>query len=84
MHTVWTPKRILPNVPCRDRVDWGFRTGLMHTKMNPFSRLLVIPAKARIQSPSAQAVSLRSSQGQGLDSAFAGVRDNFLLAHAPL
>ena len=30
---------------CRDRVDWGFRTGLMHTKMNPISRLLVIPAR---------------------------------------
>jgi len=54
--TVWTPKRILPNVPCRDRVDWDFRAGLMHTKMNPFSRLLVLPAKARIPSPSAQAV----------------------------
>src|SRR5712664_864866 len=61
-----------PNVPCRDRVDWGFRTGLMHTKMNPISRLLVIPAKARIQSPSAQAVSPCSSQGQALDPAFAG------------
>src|SRR6266849_4448809 len=65
-----TPKRILPNVPCRDRVDWGFRTGLMHTKMNPISRLLVIPAKARIESPSAQAVSPCSSQGQALDPAF--------------
>src|SRR6266446_5060622 len=74
---------VTPAAPPRSR-NLAFRTGLMHTRMNPISRLLVIPAKARIQSPSAQAVSPCSSQGQALDPAFAGVTDNVLLAHAPL
>jgi len=39
-----------------------YSAGLMHTKMNPISRLLVIPAKARIQ---AEADSTSNAQVRG-------------------
>jgi hypothetical protein len=63
---------VLAALTCRDLFDRGFRTGLMHTKMNPISRSLVIPAKARIQSPSAQSVSPCSNQGAGSGPRFRG------------